>query len=345
MSHPPPGPLVDLLLLLFRSNDDLMDYLLTSGYRRAADLVDSLPATSVPRRTYFLAAVGQLQAHGLDRPALFAQLIERRPSSAQVIEAARRSYAGETTARRNDLDESLPAGDLAPPSPDLVASFEKIMGERHTFLDVAYLALGYERARSVALLRMRFGKRQGTGTAFLVAPDILLTAHHNLWHRRERADEIDVEFDFERSTQGTTLASSVVRVDPSLFVGSAADDWALLRLPQPQTGRPLAPLARNTKVAKEDRVAIIQHPEGMLKQVALHHNLVTYVGETRVQYLADTLPGSSGSPVFDAQWNVVAIHHAGGELPVPGTTQIVRCNQGIAIQHVLSALARLDIVV
>ena len=42
--------------------------------------------------------------------------------------------------------------------------------------------------------------------------------------------------------------------------------------------------------ARANRVAIIQHPSGMLKQVALHHNLVTYADDSRLQYLTDTLP-------------------------------------------------------
>jgi V8-like Glu-specific endopeptidase len=46
-------------------------------------------------------------------------------------------------------------------------------------------------------------------------------------------------------------------------------------------------------------------------------NAVVLVGEGRVQYLTDTLPGSSGSPVFDADWNVVALHHSGGWLKEP----------------------------
>ena len=54
-------------------------------------------------------------------------------------------------------------------------TFEKIMGDRPTFLDVSYLALGYQRSKSVAKLRMRFPNAWHTGTAFLVKPDTLLT--------------------------------------------------------------------------------------------------------------------------------------------------------------------------
>jgi hypothetical protein len=347
MQQRPFTPLFDLLLLLFRTNDDLAQFLLTRDYARAADLVDALPSRLVPRRTYFADAVPQIQAHGLDEPELFTQMADLRPGNAEAVEAALRVYFGvEPPPRQRDADDDRTPHDVgAPPPPALVASFEKLMNERATFLDVAYLAIGYERARSVALLRMRWGAIDFTGTAFLVTPDTLLTAHHNLWDGDVRADHVEVEFDFERSVSGAAQASTVVRVDPATFVGDAADDWALLRLPQPQIGRPLAPLGRNAVVAAGDRVAIIQHPRGMLKQVALHHNLVTHADDARIQYLTDTLPGSSGSPVFDRHWNVVAIHHAGGDLPVPGTSNTVYCNQGIAIQRVLGALSAREIVI
>jgi V8-like Glu-specific endopeptidase len=67
---------------------------------------------------------------------------------------------------------------------------------------------------------------------------------------------------------------------------------------------------------------------------------VTYSGEDRVQYLTDTLPGSSGSPVFDSEWNLVALHHSGGWMKEPGSfskSTLFR-NEGIAIQKVIDGL-------
>ena len=59
-------------------------------------------------------------------------------------------------------------------------------------------------------------------------------------------------------------------------------------------------------------VNIIQHPEGDYKQVVLRENqLVTRLDKV-LHYLADTNPGSSGSPVFNDQWEVIALHHWGG---------------------------------
>lgn len=42
----------------------------------------------------------------------------------------------------------------------------------------------------------------------------------------------------------------------------------------------------------------------------LSGNEATRVTAETICYLTDTLPGSSGSPVFDKRWDVVALHRA-----------------------------------
>ena len=49
---------------------------------------------------------------------------------------------------------------------------------------------------------------------------------------------------------------------------------------------------KEASVVPKGRVSSIQHPGGGPKQVAMYHNLVTYVGEGHIQYLTDTMPGS-----------------------------------------------------
>ena len=90
-----------------------------------------------------------------------------------------------------------------------------------------------------------------------------------------------------------------------------------------------------------DRVNIIQHPGGLAKRVSLISNVVVFVGGNRVQYLTDTEPGSSGSPVFDTQWNVVALHHSGGWLSEPGANDPAKQyyrNEGILIDVLIDSL-------
>ena len=90
-----------------------------------------------------------------------------------------------------------------------------------------------------------------------------------------------------------------------------------------------------------ERTDRAKHPGGGPKQIALTHNMVTYVDDNVVQYLTDTMPGSSGSPVFNAAWEVVALHHSGGWLREPGDKEKLFRNEGIAIGQVLSGAKEL----
>jgi Trypsin-like peptidase domain len=58
---------------------------------------------------------------------------------------------------------------------------------------------------------------------------------------------------------------------------------------------------------------IVQHPKGAPLKLALDTNAVIGLNGngTRVRYRTNTDKGSSGSPVFDQNWNLVALHHSG----------------------------------
>ena len=55
----------------------------------------------------------------------------------------------------------------------------------------------------------------------------------------------------------------------------------------------------------------------------------------RLQYTTDTMPGSSGSPVFNDEWHVVAIHHAGGDLVKNSQGDKVFANEGMLFKWIL----------
>lgn len=336
----------DLLLTLFRGNDDLYEAIDSLDYAQMPMLLAGLPGPAASRIAFTLTAVEQLEAHGLTGAALFDTLAARFPARDALIGSVRRAWgggAGSGGGEEGELAQPASGAGGAAVSAAEVAAHEKIMGERPTFLDVDYLAKGYEAARAVVKLRMRFAAGWYTGTAFLIAPARLLTAHHNVEQETgEKALEIAAQFDYERVLEGPEAEGISVSCKLDSIRGEAADDWAVIDLAAPRPDTRQVRLAE-TPVKAEDRVAIIQHPNGMAKQVALHNNLVTFANEARVQYLTDTLPGSSGAPVFDVKWNVVAVHHAGGDLALPGTKQLVYRNQGTPISRVLARMAALGV--
>lgn len=80
---------------------------------------------------------------------------------------------------------------------------------------------------------------------------------------------------------------------------------------------------------------IVQHPNGAPIQLALDTRAVegVYGKGTRVRYRTNTEPGSSGSPVFDQNWNLVALHHSGD--PSSG---LPTYNEGIPIKLIADRL-------
>lgn len=253
--------------------------------------------------------------------ALIAQLAARHHPKNPVLALA---AAGELAAARGpDPQWRAPEG-----------SFEKIVGD-DDLLPVWFLSLGAARAASVARIVRADGER---GTGFLVAGGLLITNHHVL-PDASRATGAHAEFNVQHTIDGLDSEMRRYPLDPALgFAASADDDWAAVRLGGDDLAQwgaiPLAPAAAGVG----SRVTIIQHPAGGPKHVALHDNKVVYVGERRVQYLTDTMPGSSGSPVFDHRWQWVALHHSGGWIREPGSKQAVYRNEGIDAATVVAGL-------
>ena len=128
-------------------------------------------------------------------------------------------------------------------------------------------------------------------------------------------------------------------------------DATVLRLrkqPPGIEGLPLSP--RLPSLNTPQRVYLIGHAEGGQLSFSLQDNeLLDYdavvsvrSSRIRVHYRASTAPGTSGSPVFDDDWQVIALHHAQDRaLPrlngKPGT--YAAC-EGIWIQSIVAEVKR-----
>jgi S1-C subfamily serine protease len=216
-----------------------------------------------------------------------------------------------------------------------VGGLEKVIGAQPTFLPISFLEIGLHRAKAVA----RVEGPQGFGTGFLTRNNLLITNNHVL-PSPEEARGATVWFNYEETAADSSVAKFTLDPD-AVFATSQAtggDDWTAVRVSGDTTPWGYLTLADNT-VKVNDYVNIVQHPNGLYKRIALYHNIVAYVGESRVQYLTDTEPGSSGSPVFDSQWRVVALHHSGGWLPEPGSGKVFFRNEGIHVRALIKGLS------
>ncbi|MFO0755304.1 MAG: serine protease [Byssovorax sp.] len=219
------------------------------------------------------------------------------------------SVPAERLSRRNALAEAV--GD-----PFLN---ERLIGTMD-LLPVNFLERGIAAARTVCRLELKdsLGRFDGAATGLLVGHDLLLTNHHVL-PDAEHAQRSLAQLDYADGPSGDPLASHMFRLDPArLFCTDAALDYTLVAVcplsldKQPLSTFGASPLVSDPgKAILSEHLNIVQHPEGQTKQVAIRHNELTEENDDFLFYLADTAPGSSGSPVFNDAWLVVALHVAG----------------------------------
>ncbi len=241
-----------------------------------------------------------------------------------------------------------------PPAP---LGAEAVKGERSNFLPISFLALGTSVSRAVA--RIRVQETGDVGTGFLCSPNLLITNKHVL-NTPHAALSALVEFDF---VDDDAIKPSVYRLNPSecfVFDPVEALDFAIVALGNRVAGSEdlsafgWCPLSdADNKHAIGEFANIIQHPEGADKQVVLQDNLIVSRGDNRfgehdvLHYVSDTEPGSSGSPVFNNSWQVIALHHWGEATRNFGATTAIDAvgyfdpksvNQGVRISRIVGAL-------
>jgi hypothetical protein len=214
---------------------------------------------------------------------------------------------------------------------------EKIIGE-NTLRPIAFLEQGVKVARSVVYIKVQSIQKRLSATGFLVSEDLLLTNNHVLPSRDLLKDSI-FRFNYQDDFLGYAQpCEEYLAKLNGFFYTNQELDYSLVQLdnfPGKQWG--YLPLS-SRKLEKKERVNIIQHPAGRSKEVSFQNNFVEYIDKKIVQYVTSTLNGSSGSPVLNDAWEVVALHHAGGNLPEPITQRRYFRNEGILIGRILADL-------
>jgi lysozyme family protein len=234
------------------------------------------------------------------------------------------------------------------------AQLEAVLGEDgpQTF---QWWKTGLQRASSVAAVRRRLGGRVGTG--FLVRagdlglepPDeVLFLTNFHVVNEKGASPGIrpqDAEIRFEvADTAPTYSVKEIVWSSPSDLC-----DASVLRLSEPVTGVAVLPFAEELPALdSHPRVYVIGYPGGRDLAFSFEDNeLLDHEGPPsghppipgvcRVHYRAPTEGGSSGSPVFNDQWEVIALHHKGGKVGMPrlnGLSGTYAANEGISIRRV-----------
>ena len=226
------------------------------------------------------------------------------------------------------------------------SNLERLVNASRKIADFgSYAAKISELVRRVCAIEV--GTERGTG--FLIGPETVLTNHHvvaKAINGNFDPAHIVLRFDYRRLRDGKTTNAGVEYrlasgndwlVDAERH--SAADtttynaaklpaanelDYAVLRTKDPvgrkKSSAPariergwIEPLDYTYDFPDDSMLMIVQHPCNDPISFDAPDDAVVRVNpnKTRVHYRVNTMPGSSGSPVLNADLELVAIHHAG----------------------------------
>lgn len=173
------------------------------------------------------------------------------------------------------------------------------------FLPAMYLSDGAKRAAAVC----RIKTHESLGTGFLVASENFIMTNNHVLPDISTAETSIAEFGYEKEGELIRVTLQPRR----LFITDKDLDYTIVACDGASLGdiEAIALLRNPMTIARGDRVNIIQHPRGRRKEIAIHDNEVLYVMDKVIHYRTDTEPGSSGSAVFNNDWDLVALHHAG----------------------------------
>ncbi|MFH9708469.1 trypsin-like serine peptidase [Streptomyces luteogriseus] len=220
---------------------------------------------------------------------------------------------------RGGLSPSAVVADIHREAMDLPDANERIIDLSNELQAWSFLPRGVRAGATVArITRRRDGRELPHGTGFLVSPRLLMTNHHVL---PDESFARTCFAEFNAQVTADNLPDTVVRMelDPgTFFTADRRLDFALVAVKPAQDGPAPGEIfgwnrlsVQLGKLVLGEKVNIIGHPSGRLKEIALRDNAVLVRLDDFVHYTTDTEPGNSGSPVFNDQWEVVALHHSG----------------------------------
>lgn len=235
-------------------------------------------------------------------------------------------------------------------------TLEKVFGAE-SFETYSWYLEGAERCLSV--VRIGRDKSKGLGTGFVIkgsalhpslADDVLLLTNAHVLSddptlnalRKEEACVIMEALDKEQSffLSEIIFSSPPSQLDVTIARFRPADAARLQLLTKNLRPYPIASVL--PFVSDTQRIYIIGHPSGGTLSMSLQDNLLLDHQAPLIHYRTPTVGGSSGSPVFNRQWELIGIHHKGSStMPRLHNRQgVYEANEGIWIADIIAELEK-----
>lgn len=224
-------------------------------------------------------------------------------------------------------------------------SFEKQIGNTLDFHEVQWYEQAAKASKSVCLVKLRGG---GTGTGWIINGNYLITNKHVIPNEKVAGD---ATITFNYQIGGDPLKIFNLNPDKVFYTSvnpESADgtrrpesevlDYTLVSIEDDGSLDKFGSLNLGTRLPlKGELVNIIQHPGGGVKKLAMLEEVSDVSDEkNRLYYQVDTLAGSSGSPVFNQDWQVVALHNAATSRNSSDRRE--DANKGVLIQAIVEDL-------
>ncbi|ODH02968.1 hypothetical protein A4S05_21780 [Nostoc sp. KVJ20] len=243
-------------------------------------------------------------------------------------------------------------------------SLEKIIKKTNSFLD---FGIWVEKISQILpqVCRIEFPGGTAQGTGFLIAPNVVITNFHvmeDVINKQVSYKDVVLSFDYKTLLDGQLSDGKKYRLKENWLIAKSPClpdkenplplDYTLFRVdgePGNSTiGEPGSPARGWIKLPTEPYyqflpntpLFIVQHPKGEPLKLALDTDAIIDINEngTMVRYKTNTEPGSSGSPCFNSNWDLVALHHSGKKGEYNAGTPFSAICQHLEEQRLLNAL-------
>ncbi len=247
-----------------------------------------------------------------NRDSAFVDVVEGIQRAVDHLEEFRAKTASARTTAMASTQTSTPPPTLVEGDADVRRVLIKVFGQEDRYVTAPWMLRALERARAVARIEKLDGKGHGTGVLvsyedFPIGPanqPLLLTADHVVSPNQNALSilpENAVAF-FEllgvRRRLGEVLwRSPYLDLDATLVTLTEPVDATACRVATDQS----------FERGKDSNICLIGHPLGGKLSFSLWNNWLSS-NERFLHYRAAAEPGSGGSPVFDEDWRMLALH-------------------------------------